>query len=109
MRQRVVWLRSGPLWQALRASFAIPGLFTPAVVHGRELVDGGLLAPLPITATRMSDAQRLIAVDMHGWPERPQGRLPTSGPMPATATASPPGSNAACAGTGLSTGKTRSA
>jgi NTE family protein len=80
MRQRVVWLRKGPLWQALRASFAIPGLFTPAVVHGRELVDGGLLAPLPITATRLSDAQRLIAVDMHGWPERPQGRLPDERP-----------------------------
>src|SRR3546814_7424802 len=52
-RQRVVWLRSGPLWEALRASFAIPGLFTPQTVHGRELVDGGLLAPLPITATRL--------------------------------------------------------
>jgi len=76
MRQREVWLRSGPLWQALRASFAIPGLFTPALVHGRELVDGGLLAPLPITATRLSDAHRLIAVDMHGWPERPLGELP---------------------------------
>ena len=73
MRQREVWLRSGPLWQAIRASFAVPGLFTPHVVHGRELVDGGLLAPLPIAATRMSDAHRLIAVDMHGWPERPPG------------------------------------
>jgi NTE family protein len=76
MRQREVWLRSGPLWRAIRASFAIPGLFTPALVHGRELVDGGLLAPLPITATRLSDAQRLIAVDMHGWPQRPSGELP---------------------------------
>ena len=76
MRQREVWLRSGPLWRAIRASFAIPGLFTPALVHGRELVDGGLLAPLPITATRLSDAQRLIAVDMHGWPQRPSGDLP---------------------------------
>lgn len=73
MRQREVWLRQGPLWQAIRASFAIPGLFTPAEVHGRELVDGGLLAPLPITATRLSDAHRLIAVDMHGWPEAPPG------------------------------------
>ncbi len=73
IRQREVWLRQGPLWEALRASFAIPGLFTPHVVHGRELVDGGLLAPLPIAATRMSDAHRLIAVDMHGWPERPPG------------------------------------
>jgi NTE family protein len=73
MRQREVWLRSGPLWTAIRASFAIPGLFTPAEVHGRELVDGGLLAPLPIAATRLSDAHRLIAVDMHGWPQRPAG------------------------------------
>ncbi|GAA3924438.1 patatin-like phospholipase family protein [Luteimonas lutimaris] len=72
-RQRVVWLRSGPLWQALRASFAIPGLFTPQLVHGRELVDGGLLAPMPITATRLSDAHRLVAVDMHSRPAQPPG------------------------------------
>lgn len=73
LRQREVWLRHGPLWDAIRASFAIPGLFTPHTVHGRDLVDGGLLAPLPIAATRLSDAHRLIAVDMHGWPERPPG------------------------------------
>jgi len=72
-RQREVWLREGLLWDALRASFAVPGLFTPHVVHGRPLVDGGLLAPLPITATRLSDAHRLVAVDMHGWPRHPPG------------------------------------
>ena len=73
MRQREVWLREGDLWDAMRASIAIPGVFTPFEVHGRELVDGGLLAPLPIAATRLSDAHRLIAVDMHGWPQRPPG------------------------------------
>ncbi len=73
-RQREVWLRSGPLWDALRASFAIPGVFTPFMLHGRALVDGGLLAPLPIAATRMSDAHRLIAVDMHDWPRQPPGQ-----------------------------------
>jgi len=73
MRQREVWLRRGDMWNAVRASFAIPGVFTPFEVHGRELVDGGLLSPLPIAATRMSDAHRLIAVDMHGWPQRPPG------------------------------------
>jgi len=72
-RQREVWLRRGSLWDAIRASFAIPGLFTPHSVHGRALVDGGLLAPLPIAATRLSDAHRLIAVDMHGWPQEPPG------------------------------------
>lgn len=74
LRQREVWLRSGPLWPALRASFAFPGVFTPGSVHGRDLVDGGLLAPLPIAATRLSDAHRLIAIDMHGWPARPSGQ-----------------------------------
>ena len=73
LRQREVWLREGDMWDAIRASFAIPGLFTPHTVHGRALVDGGLLAPLPIAATRLSDAHRLIAVDMHGWPQRPPG------------------------------------
>lgn len=87
VRQREVWLRRGDLWNAVRASFAIPGVFTPFEVHGRELVDGGLLSPLPIAATRLSDAHRLIAVDMHGWPLRPPG-------TPAAAdngTESPPG------------------
>ena len=73
MRQREVWLRRGDLWDAVRASFAIPGVFTPFTLGGRELVDGGLLAPLPITATRLSGAHRLVAVDMHGWPKAPVG------------------------------------
>ncbi|KGQ18000.1 hypothetical protein LF41_1854 [Lysobacter dokdonensis DS-58] len=86
LRQREVWLREGDMWDAIRASFAIPGLFTPHMIHGRALVDGGLLAPLPIAATRLSDAHRLIAVDMHGWPQRPPGEPAEqgapSGPTP---------------------------
>ena len=74
-RQREVWLRRGDMWDAVRASFAIPGVFTPFELHGRELVDGGLLAPLPIAATRLSDAHRLVAVDMHGWPSSPPAAL----------------------------------
>ena len=70
--QREVWLQRGPLWDALRASFAIPGLFTPHAVGGRSLVDGGLLAPLPIAATRLSGIHRLVAVDMHGRPTHPE-------------------------------------
>ncbi len=80
-RQREVWMQDGRLWDALRASFAIPGLFTPHVVNGRPLVDGGLLAPLPIAATRLSDAHRLIAVDMHGWPSQPPGTPARAGEL----------------------------
>ena len=85
MRQREVWLRDGDLWDAVRGSMAIPGVFTPHVVRGRELVDGGILAPLPITATRLSGAHRLVAVDMHSWPARPPGALaqPAAEDMPA--------------------------
>jgi NTE family protein len=67
-RHREVWLRQGDMWDAVRASFAIPGLFTPHVVNGRALVDGGLLAPLPLTAMRMSEADTVIAVDLNGPP-----------------------------------------
>ena len=67
-RHREVWLRQGDMWDAVRASFAIPGLFTPHVVNGRALVDGGLLSPIPLTAMRMSDADTVIAVDLNGPP-----------------------------------------
>ncbi|WP_133479211.1 patatin-like phospholipase family protein [Cognatilysobacter segetis] len=80
MRQREVWLREGDLWDAVRGSMAIPGVFTPHVVRGRELVDGGILAPLPITATRLSGAHRLVAVDMHSWPAHPPGALAQPAP-----------------------------
>lgn len=66
LRQREVWLRHGDLWNALRASFAIPGIFTPLTLDGMELVDGGLLAPLPITATRLAGPHLVVAVDIHG-------------------------------------------
>jgi NTE family protein len=46
--QREVWFQQGPLFDAIRASIAIPMVFTPHEVNGRELVDGGLLAPLPL-------------------------------------------------------------
>lgn len=68
VRQREVWLRQGDMWDAVRASFAIPGLFTPMVINGREMVDGGLLAPLPMTAMRMADADVIIAIDLNGPP-----------------------------------------
>lgn len=68
LHQREVWLRRGDLWDAIRASFAIPGIFTPMTIGEMELVDGGLLAPLPITATRLAGPHRVIAVDIHSQP-----------------------------------------
>ena len=77
--QRQVWLTRGPLMDAIRASFAIPGVFTPHLVDGRELVDGGLLAPVPIAAARMAMADLVVAVDVNG---RPEPALPQAAPAP---------------------------
>src|SRR5690606_11876731 len=76
MRHREVWLRQGDMWDAVRASFAIPGVFTPQVINGRALVDGGLLAPLPLTAMRMADADTVIAVDLNGPPREREQQAP---------------------------------
>lgn len=62
--QREVWLNKGPLFQAIRASTAVPGVFSPVRVAGRLLVDGGIVNPIPIAPT-LSDATDLtIAVNL---------------------------------------------
>ena len=62
--EKEVWLSDGPLFDALRASIAIPTLFTPFLYKGRRLVDGGLLDPLPIAPTLRD--MTAIAVDLSG-------------------------------------------
>lgn len=59
-----VWLRSGCLSEAVRASYAIPGIFPPVPRHDRWLVDGGLVNPLPISLCRALGAEITIAVDL---------------------------------------------
>jgi NTE family protein len=71
--QREIWLTRGKLFDAIRASIAIPMIFTPYLLDGRELVDGGLLSPVPIAATRAMRVDRVIAVDVNGAVEWTQG------------------------------------
>ncbi len=61
-----VWLREGPLWEALRASFALPGLFTPVRSGEQWLVDGGLVNPVPVSLCRALGAEIVIAVNLNG-------------------------------------------
>jgi NTE family protein len=67
--RREVWLNRGPLFDAIRASIAIPMIFTPHRLGGRELVDGGLLAPVPIAATRLGLGEIVVAVDVNARPD----------------------------------------
>ncbi len=62
---REIWLREGPVIEAVRASIALPGLFTPAQWEGRLLVDGGLVNPVPVSLCRALGADIVIAVDLN--------------------------------------------
>ena len=61
---RELWLRSGKLLDAVRASCAMPGLFTPVVRDGTVLVDGGLVNPVPVSMCRALGAELVVAVDL---------------------------------------------
>jgi NTE family protein len=60
-----VWLREGSTIEAVRASIALPALFTPVVHDGRILVDGGLVNPVPVSLARAMGADIVIAVDLN--------------------------------------------
>ena len=64
--QREVWFSRGSLFDAIRASIAIPTVFRPHRYRGRLLVDGGLLNPLPVSPTLRDLTDFTIAVDVNG-------------------------------------------
>jgi len=72
--QREVWFSHGPLFDAIRASIAIPTIFRPYHYQGRLLVDGGLLNPLPVSPTLRDLTDGTIAVDVNA-PAEPLHRL----------------------------------
>ena len=59
-----VWLTRGSLALALRASYALPGIFPPVHLGGRWLVDGALVNPVPVSAARAFGARVVIAVNL---------------------------------------------
>lgn len=62
---REVWFQQGPLLEAVRASVALPGVFTPVRIEGRWLVDGGLCNPVPVSLCRALGADVVIAVNLN--------------------------------------------
>jgi NTE family protein len=74
---RELWLRHGKVLDAVRASCAMPGLFTPVMRENVVLVDGGLVNPVPVSMCRALGAELVIAVDL-SWgklgPYRERGR-----------------------------------
>lgn len=60
-----IWLRRGRLVDAMRASYTLPGIFSPVRIGGRWLVDGTLVNPVPVTAARSLGARLVIAVNLN--------------------------------------------
>lgn len=61
-----IWLRDGNIVDAIRASFSIPGMFRPAQLDGRWLVDGALVNPLPTSVCRALGCHCVISVNLTG-------------------------------------------
>jgi NTE family protein len=62
---REVWLTKGPLVNAIRASYALPGIFRPVQINGRWLMDGAFVNPVPVAVCRAMGANLVIAVNLH--------------------------------------------
>lgn len=60
-----IWLMEGDLGDAIQAAYALPGVFPPRAVHGRWLIDGALVNPLPVSVCRAMGARLVIAVGLH--------------------------------------------
>jgi NTE family protein len=64
-----VLFQSGDTGRAVRASSAVPSIFTPVKIGDREFVDGGLVAPVPVRYAKQMGAELIIAVDISSAPE----------------------------------------
>jgi len=60
-----IWLREGPVHKAVRASMAMPGVFSPAMQGEGWLLDGGLVNPVPVSTCRALGANFIIAVNLN--------------------------------------------
>ena len=61
-----IWLTKGNVADAIRASYALPGIFEPVKINGRWLFDGALVNPIPVTLCRALGAEIVIAVNLVG-------------------------------------------
>jgi len=64
IKQKEVWIQDGRLIDAIRASIAIPTVFTPKKIRERYLIDGGVTNPMPIAPTVSDDTEITIAVNL---------------------------------------------
>ncbi len=59
-----IWVQRGELVEAIKASYALPGVFSPIKIDGRWLIDGALVNPVPVSVCRAMGARLVIAVGL---------------------------------------------
>ena len=72
INEKEIWINSGNLFDAIRASISLPLFFTPYNLKGTSLIDGGVLNPVPIAPTFSDDTQITVAVNLGGTVITPQ-------------------------------------
>lgn len=60
-----IWITEGSLVTAMRASYALPGVFEPVSCNGRVLVDGALVNPVPVSVCRAYEQPLVVGVNLH--------------------------------------------
>src|SRR6478672_10063780 len=93
-----IWLTRGRVVDAMRASYALPGIFAPVLIGDRWLVDGALVNPVPVSAARAFGAEIVIAANLssdvfaHSTTIYSHGRVPevTVTPVPEVLDPAPP-------------------
>lgn len=74
-RKEEVHYSSGSLFKALRASIAMPTVFTPVLEDHSQLVDGGVLNPLPLNVVRREPGDLVVAVNLHAHIPKRNGHI----------------------------------
>jgi len=85
-----IWLRSGPLVEAMRASYALPGVFEPVKIGERWLFDGAIVNPVPVNVARALGAERVIAISIASDTSSRGATIHDSASSPETAAAAEP-------------------
>ena len=67
-QEKEIWIQSGPIFEAVRASISLPLFFTPYVLDGIPLIDGGILNPTPIEPVLKIKSDAIVAVNLGGHP-----------------------------------------
>jgi NTE family protein len=86
INEKEIWINSGPLFDAIRASISLPLFFTPIEYKNGYLVDGGVLNPVPIAPAFNDDTDLTIAVNLGGplEKEKPGQRMSGKGGDPSS-------------------------